>query len=141
MICLQGSCEVYLELKKESETIKLEKNSDGILIGKEWHIMKNFSDDCILLVLANSYYDEKDYIRNYEEFLKYSNENKNSEILSKNIGKGTSVWQYVVILEGAKIGENCNICSHCFIENDVSIGDNVTIKNGVQIWDEYYHRK
>jgi len=36
--------------------------------------MKNFSDDCILLVLANSYYDEKDYIRNYEEFLKYSNE-------------------------------------------------------------------
>ena len=61
--------------------------------------------------------------------------NKNSEILSKNIGKGTSVWQYVVILEGAKIGENCNICSHCFIENDVSIGDNVTIKNGVQIWD------
>ena len=61
--------------------------------------------------------------------------NKNSEILSKNIGKGTSVWQYVVILEGSKIGENCNICSHCFIENDVSIGDNVTIKNGVQIWD------
>ena len=74
LICLQGSCEVYLELKKESETIKLEKNSEGILIGKEWHIMKNFSDDCILLVLANSYYDEKDYIRNYEEFLKYSNE-------------------------------------------------------------------
>ena len=64
----------YLELNKESETIKLEKNSEGILIGKEWHIMKNFSDDCILLVLANSYYDEKDYIRNYEEFLKYSNE-------------------------------------------------------------------
>ena len=74
LICLQGSCEVYLELKKESETIKLEKNSEGILIGKEWHIMKNFSDDCILLVLANSYYDEQDYIRNYDEFLKYSNE-------------------------------------------------------------------
>ena len=61
--------------------------------------------------------------------------NKFSEIHSKNIGKGTSIWQFVVILEGAKIGENCNICSHCFIENDVYIGDNVTIKNGVQIWD------
>ena len=61
--------------------------------------------------------------------------NKNSEIYSKNIGDGTSIWQYVVILEGAKIGKNCNICSHCFIENEVSIGDNVTIKNGVQIWD------
>ena len=35
----------------------------------------------------------------------------------------------------SKNWENCNICSHCFIENDVSIGDNVTIKNGVQIWD------
>ena len=75
LVCLQGSCEVYLEYKKESEIIKLEKNSEGILIGKEWHIMKNFSDDCILLVLANSHYDEKDYIRNYEDFLKYSNEN------------------------------------------------------------------
>ena len=74
LICLQGSCEVYLELKKKSQTIKLEKNSEGILIGKEWHVMKNFSHDCILLVLANSYYDEKDYIRNYEEFLKHSNE-------------------------------------------------------------------
>ena len=75
LVCLQGSCDVYLEYKKESEIIKLEKNSEGILIGKEWHIMKNFSDDCILLVLANSHYDEKDYIRNYEDFLKYSNGN------------------------------------------------------------------
>ena len=75
LVCLQGSCDIYLEYKKESEIIKLEKNSEGILIGKEWHIMKNFSDDCILLVLANSHYDEKDYIRNYEDFLKYSNEN------------------------------------------------------------------
>ena len=57
--------------------------------------MKNFSDDCILLVLANSIYDEKDYIRNYEGVLKYSNENKFSEIHSKNIGKGTSIWQFV----------------------------------------------
>ena len=54
---------------------------------------------------------------------------------SINIGKSTSIWQFVIILPNAKIGINCNICSHVFIENDVSIGNNVTIKNGVQIWD------
>ena len=40
-----------------------------------------------------------------------------------------------MVLPKAKIGENCNICSHCLIENDVKIGDNVTIKSGVQVWD------
>ncbi len=58
-----------------------------------------------------------------------------SDVQSKNIGDGTSIWQYVVILSGSVIGTACNICSHCFIENDVVIGDRVTIKNGVQIWD------
>ena len=47
----------------------------------------------------------------------------------------TRVWQYCVVLPGAVIGEECNICSHCFIENDVRIGDRVTIKSGVQLWD------
>lgn len=54
---------------------------------------------------------------------------------TEKVGKDTNIWQYVVVLPKAKIGVNCNICSHCFIENDVSIGDNVTIKSGVQIWD------
>ena len=58
-----------------------------------------------------------------------------SDVQSKDIGEGTRIWQYCVVLPGAKIGKNCNICSHCFIENDVVIGDNVTIKCGVQIWD------
>ncbi len=58
-----------------------------------------------------------------------------AEVHTKKIGKGTRIWQFVVILEGAVIGENCNICSHCFIENDVIIGNNVTIKNGVFLWD------
>ncbi|WPU65825.1 acyltransferase [Peredibacter starrii] len=58
-----------------------------------------------------------------------------SDVMSESIGETTNIWQYVVVLKGAKIGENCNVCSHCFIENDVVIGDNVTIKNGVQIWD------
>lgn len=58
-----------------------------------------------------------------------------SDCQSKDVGEGTRIWQYCVVLPGAKIGKNCNICSHCFIENDVVIGDNVTIKCGVQIWD------
>ena len=58
-----------------------------------------------------------------------------SDVQSHNIGFRTNIWQFVVVLSGAKIGDDCNICSHCFIENDVVIGDRVTIKNGVQLWD------
>ena len=58
-----------------------------------------------------------------------------ADVQSKNIGKGTSIWQFCVILKDATIGENCNINCNVFIENDVKIGDNVKIKPGVQIWD------
>jgi UDP-2-acetamido-3-amino-2,3-dideoxy-glucuronate N-acetyltransferase len=58
-----------------------------------------------------------------------------ADIQSSHIGKRTRIWQFVVILPGAKIGIDCNICSHCFIENDVVIGDRVTIKNGVSLYD------
>ena len=51
------------------------------------------------------------------------------------IPESTNIWQFCVVLPKAKIGENCNVCSHCFIENEAVIGNNVTIKNGVQIWD------
>ena len=58
-----------------------------------------------------------------------------SDIQTANIGDNTTVWQFVVILPSAIIGANCNICSHCFIENKVVIGNNVTIKCGVYLWD------
>jgi UDP-2-acetamido-3-amino-2,3-dideoxy-glucuronate N-acetyltransferase len=58
-----------------------------------------------------------------------------SDVQSPTIGHGTVIWQYCIILPGAEIGSNCNINCHVFIENDVVIGDNVTIKPGVQIWD------
>lgn len=58
-----------------------------------------------------------------------------SEVQSKKIGAGTRIWQFCVVLAGAKIGVNCNVCAHVLIENDVLIGDNVTIKSGVQLWD------
>ena len=51
------------------------------------------------------------------------------------VGRGTRVWAFVHILPGAVIGEECNICDHVFIEGDVTIGDRVTIKCGVQVWD------
>jgi acetyltransferase-like isoleucine patch superfamily enzyme len=59
----------------------------------------------------------------------------NSDVQTKQIGEGTRVWQYVVILPGAVIGRDGNICSHCFIENNVVVGDRVTVKCGVQLWD------
>lgn len=58
-----------------------------------------------------------------------------SDVQSQTIGSGSRVWQYVVILPGAVIGADCNICSHCLIENDVIVGDRVTVKSGVQLWD------
>lgn len=54
---------------------------------------------------------------------------------SENIGEGTRIWAFAHVLPGAKIGNECNICDGVFIENDVTIGDRVTIKCGVQIWD------
>ena len=54
---------------------------------------------------------------------------------SQNIGDNTTVWQFTVILAGAVIGENCNINCHCFIENDVILGNNVTVKSGTYLWD------
>lgn len=58
-----------------------------------------------------------------------------ADMQSRNVGDNTRVWQFVVILPGAKIGSDCNICSHCLIENDVVVGDRVTVKSGVQLWD------
>lgn len=58
-----------------------------------------------------------------------------SDVQSRNIGKNTDIWQFTVVLEKAVIGEDCNICANCFIENDVVIGNRVTVKCGVQLWD------
>lgn len=60
---------------------------------------------------------------------------KLSDVQSTNIGENTRVWQFSVILKDAVIGKDCNICAHTLIENDVLIGDRVTIKSGVYIWD------
>jgi len=54
---------------------------------------------------------------------------------SKQVGEGTRVWAFAHVLPGAVIGRDCNICDHVFVENDVVIGDRVTVKCGVQVWD------
>ncbi|MFN8426272.1 MAG: hypothetical protein U0X87_08455 [Anaerolineales bacterium] len=59
----------------------------------------------------------------------------NSLVESKQIGKATRVWAFAHVLPGAVIGEDCNICDHVFIENDVVVGNRVTVKCGVQLWD------
>ena len=58
-----------------------------------------------------------------------------AEVQSKVIGENTRIWQFAVVLKGARIGRGCNICAQTFIENDVAVGDNVTVKCGVQLWD------
>lgn len=59
----------------------------------------------------------------------------NALVESARIGKGTRIWAFAHVLPGAVIGEDCNVCDHVFIENDVVLGDRVTIKCGVQLWD------
>ena len=54
---------------------------------------------------------------------------------TKKVGAGTRIWAFAHVLEGAVIGRDVNVCDHTFIENDVVIGDRVTIKCGVQLWD------
>lgn len=58
-----------------------------------------------------------------------------SDVQSNDIGDKTRVWQFSVILAGAKIGRECNICAHTLIENNVNVGNRVTVKSGVYIWD------
>lgn len=54
---------------------------------------------------------------------------------TNTIGEGSRVWAFAHVLPGAVIGRDANICDHVFIENDVLVGDRVTIKSGVQLWD------
>lgn len=58
-----------------------------------------------------------------------------SIVESEKVGAGTHIWAFAHVLPGAIIGTDCNICDHVFIENDVVVGDRVTVKCGVQLWD------
>lgn len=70
-ICVSGSCKFLLDDGNTKETVELNSPNVGLYIGKNiWREMYDFSPNCVLVVLANDYYNENEYIRNYEEFLK-----------------------------------------------------------------------
>ena len=73
-VCVTGSCRFVLDNGKQREEIVLDKSTIGLLINDlTWREMYDFSPDCVLMVLANEHYDESDYIRDYQEFLKAVN--------------------------------------------------------------------
>lgn len=144
LVCLKGSCNVLLDDGKEKKIYYLDRPNKGLLIDKViWREMYDFTDDCILMVIASEHYNEGDYLRDYEDFISYIGRNsekkyhrhEKSIVESKNIGDKTNIWAFTHVFPGAVIGENCNINDHTLIENDVVLGNNVTVKSGVHIWD------
>lgn len=72
LVCIHGSCKVLLDDGKEKKIVPLERPYEGLYIGSNmWREMYDFSPDAVLMVLASEKYDEKDYIRKYDEFVKY----------------------------------------------------------------------
>jgi len=73
-VCVTGSCRFVLDNGKQREEVVLDKSTIGLLINDlTWREMYDFSPDCVLMVLASEHYDESDYIRDYQEFLKAVN--------------------------------------------------------------------
>lgn len=71
LVCVKGSCVILLDDGINRENVTLCEPNRGLFIGANiWHEMYNFSNDCVLLVLADDFYDETDYIRDYNKFLK-----------------------------------------------------------------------
>ena len=70
-ICMSGSCKMLLDDGKNKETVVFDSNCYGVLLeGVVWREIFDFSGDCVLMVVADEYYDEADYIRDYGEFLR-----------------------------------------------------------------------
>lgn len=77
LICVSGSCEVTVDDGEGSEVVLLENPDQALLIeGLIWREMRNFSEGCVMLAIANELYDEADYIRNYSDFITYSKQIK-----------------------------------------------------------------
>ena len=72
--CIKGSCNMIMDNGIEKQQVRIDKSNIGLMIPPMvWHEMHDFSDDCVMLVLASDYYSENDYIREYKEFKKYNN--------------------------------------------------------------------
>lgn len=72
LICVHGSCKIRLDNGKEKKVVALEKPYEGLYVSNNmWREMFEFSKDAVLMVLASELYDESDYIRDYDEFLRF----------------------------------------------------------------------
>lgn len=72
LICIHGSCKIRLNNGTETKVVPLEKPYEGLYVSNAmWREMFDFSTDAVLMVLASEFYDEADYIRDYDEFLQY----------------------------------------------------------------------
>ncbi len=72
LVCIHGSCKVLLDNGNEKKIVHLEKPYEGLYISNDmWREMYDFSEDAVLMVLASEIYDESDYIRDYDEYLKF----------------------------------------------------------------------
>ncbi len=77
LICIHGSCRIRLDNGTEKKVVSLEKPYEGLYVANNmWREMFDFSPDAVLMVLASEVYDESDYIRDYDEFLKFVNAQK-----------------------------------------------------------------
>jgi len=72
IFCLQGSFSLSIDNGLEERRIKMHKSHVGVYLPpKVWHVMRRFSEDCVIMVVASDFYRERDYIRDYNEFKKY----------------------------------------------------------------------
>lgn len=75
IFCIKGSFTLGLDDGENQQTLVMDDPSVGVRLGaKLWHTMSDFSEDCIILVVASDYYDESDYLRDYDEFLAHIRE-------------------------------------------------------------------
>ena len=80
LVCTSGKCKILLDDGREKKTVMLDKPTEGLLVtGCIWREMYDFSPGAVLMVLASEYYDEADYIRDHDTFLKCAEENATGE--------------------------------------------------------------
>lgn len=80
LVCVSGSCKIHLDDGHDTAEVVLDNPTKGLYISNDmWREMYDFVPGTVLLVLASEYYDEADYIRNYEDFLKLVHKKENGQ--------------------------------------------------------------
>jgi hypothetical protein len=135
VIAASGGFDITIDDGNNKKTVSLNRSYTGLhLRPGMWRELHNFSSGAICLVLASEMYNPDDYLRDYTEFMAFKNKNEYSSSGRCEVGEcGKRYCDMAVCCSpgGCHNGENCNINCHTFIENDVIIGNNVTVKSGV----------